>query len=354
MSILEDYDHDVEDNFAEIVEAEKEVTQLVTTYDFIRTNGVELSTVAALQSGGMLSSMTFSAIALEYLSDQKVNAGIALEGLAETLKTKVTAWSAKILKFVTSTAGKIKEKIAGLLDKLKTDSTKAKEALSKQSGLVKTKIKAHPYKSIAAGLLAVAAVIGILIFSAQAIPGLKSIPACQALNTKLVSMIKQIKWPFGAITAVVKENGKKIALGIAAFGLATVATIGTLGWTSSSVDSSRKLADASGSKFNTVWEVLKSHTKRAATNTGTIIKGLYQGTVTGAKMAAYDQADGSTASKVVRGIFGGAVGFIAVAITSIVYVLYRLIEAIIVGTFKALAMTFRAIMYADKQEEDYI
>ena len=252
---------DVEEEIQGVESLGNEIEHLANLAYAIETYGISPALMQFADRDGLLSSTFIQIPATEsmlgaYRPDSPTST-TALEGLTLALESKVSEWAAKAGGAAKSMAvkagGLIKRAIVGAANLAKWVGSKTWDA-AKATGRT---IKAHPYKTIAIVLAAIAAVAGVIAlcwtFPTQA-------SAVGAWFGKIKSACAAIKWPFGKVEVeMLKISGpsdaingtfKWVAPEAADSGIISsqvVGKIGALGWTrNAAVSAARSLGSVLG------------------------------------------------------------------------------------------------------------
>lgn len=244
LAILEEIENDV----FMIEQDSREISMIADSIVAIESFGINPSAIAILQTTGLLSGTVLDAVGVEslgYAGPKDDQTMIALEALEAKAEEKSAGWSAKIMSMAKSVGSKIMSVLGGIWEKI-TGSVKAIGSYTwdkaKVAGAV---VKAHPYKTILAVVVAIAAVAGITVFISSGLPALAASSKAGGVVNKFVkfgetvaSKVNAIKWPFGKVAAEATDKGKLLltysegAKGVAWANVAPEATtLGKLGWT---------------------------------------------------------------------------------------------------------------------------
>lgn len=318
----------------------------------ISTHGVSKSSFLIMKSANLLTSTSLDFVSLESL-DSSHNE-IALESLLDKAKEKIATWSAKVLSFTKSAQLKITNLFNPLLNKLKEYSKKVIDKVFSKADGAKKYVKAHPYKTIAAAILAVLAVIGVGQFIIRGFPLFRNASRIPQFMSTVGRMISKIKYPLGKIATSYSKGGTVLKVTIASGGFITGAgTIAALGWTKDKV--ANLYREYSQIKVNS--ETLTSGSsnliKNVATDGIAFVKGVYQGSMKGFDSGYYAAADEGGVRQVGSSVVGMTITTFAVIAASAAYIVYKLITGVVIGTLKVICITLNALLGSkDSQDDD--
>lgn len=364
MSIAEERSQDdaallaLDDDFLELDQLGTEVLQLGNTAHAIETFGLNPAAVEIMSATGLLSGTSLNAIALE-----SVNDNMALESILDSLKDKMTTWSAKVLNLFSETGGKVLTTLKGLWTRLKASTEVVKKKVFDTTDKAQRYAKAHPYKTLAAALTAAVAVTGIVAFAARGLPSYRNAKELPRFMEKLVEMIGKIRWPFGPVVPKLINGGKKIAVtAAAATAAAGVATIAKLGWSRMNVESLDHTFDKIYDGIVDGWKHSQEKTVRVLKDGWTIAKGMYRGITMGASVGYNSGIEGphermtnaENAKHMLDGVGGILLATFAVGVVSVGYVLYHLVRTIVCGAFRLVNATMNALSNSSPANEQYI
>lgn len=351
----------VEQDDSDIEMLNTEMLQLLNAGVAVESFGFNPTAAAIMQTTGLLDGTALQSLGLESISvssGDDAESMMALEALGEKMKEKAAQWGAKILSVVKNSGEKILgaltplfDKIGGLVSKM---SAKAWDK-TKTAGAV---ARAHPYTTIAAVIAAIAATAGIVAFVASGAPAAGAkVEVLKSMLNAVKDRITGIKFPGGKITAALSKGGDRLILGFEkAAGVAKEAALSTLGWTQPAIKAINGQLDRAWGAVKMSWNALSTRTTKIATSvidtSGQVVMGGIGTGVAAANMA------GGTAVKVlpatkaggfVAKMVGNQVGFAAgsayiMSIVGIVAAMFRLTRFVVVGGFRMIAGTFRALM----------
>lgn len=376
MDMVPDMDRDldtVEDEAEEIEALDMEMSQLMQAGMAIEQFGINPTALAIGQATGLFNSTALESLGLESIqfhSGKDAESHMALEAIADKIKEKAAKWSAKILSVAKGAGEKILKALGALWDKIEGSvkflASKSWDA-AKAAGRT---VKAHPIKTVLAMIAAVAAVAAIVAFAGAGMPALGAQgEAMMKFAKELAGKITKIKLPFGKVAASVKDSGQLLfeynpgeALGSAAQYASKAETVSKLGWTKSAVSSVASQLTKAWTALKTGWGALSARAVKVATST----KDLASGTATLARgggkfYGAIGKEIGKGAANAV-GVTGKAadaaskVGSFVFSsiywsmIVNFVHVLFILTRSVVMGAFRLVSATLRALMGAGKVE----
>lgn len=293
MAILEEVENDV----VAIEQYGREMSMIADSIVAIESFGINPSAVAILQTTGLLSDTVLEAVGVEslgYAGPKDDQTMIALEALEAKGNDKAASWSAKILSMAKSVGSKIMSVLGGIWEKI-TGAVKAIGGYTwdkaKVAGAV---VKAHPYKTIMAVVVAIAAVAGITVFISGGLPALMASTKAGAAYDKYVkfgetvaSKVNAIKWPFGKVAAEAAEKTGKLTLEVATSGAAPEAmTLAKTGWTQTVVKGVESSLGRAWAGIKTSAETLGASAAKAGASTTGAVKDF-----TGAGVSAFTKTN---------------------------------------------------------------
>lgn len=238
----EDDDVNVDQLMQEIENDTLVMSQMSDSYAAIESFGITPTSGAIMQTMGWLDSTALSSIGLEaFQSDgpDSPETAMALEALGETLKAKAAAWGAKIMSVANAVGGKIfagmktvYNTVTGGIAKLASGTWDVTKAAGRT-------IKAHPYKTILAAVVAIGAVAAVAAYVSGGLPmpG-ASLEAVKTFGKGLVEKINKIKPAFGSVKATLNAATGKVQLHLGmASSAAKAQAFKGLGWTQAMVKS---------------------------------------------------------------------------------------------------------------------
>jgi ElaB/YqjD/DUF883 family membrane-anchored ribosome-binding protein len=326
--------------------------QSLDCIDSVKRYGINPTAAHMLRSAGLLSTTSPEAIAalesLSYHDGDAAETAIACESLWETIKTKVTQWSSKVLNFFSGAKSKLTDRLHTLFDRLKAAGQKARAMLADGTAAATKQVKAHPYKTVALVVAAAVAALGIGAWAIGALPAFGEAASLTTFMSTLAGKVSAIKWPFGKIVATLTKSKLRIGLTIAAVGAAgAAAAIPVLGWNKMSageivndadrlvrggVDIAGKLVSKAGSAVKAGWMAVR----RGA---HAIVQSGHQG---------YHQNEGLSEQRRMR--YAGVnmtITTFGVVVAGVGYLLFKLFNTIVVGGLKLMYQTLRALTRAD-------
>lgn len=365
MSILEDYDHDSEDAFAEITSLEEEMIKIFSITHQIDTHGLDQTSTQLLGITGLLSSVSLEAIALESNTDE-IRAQIAVESLIDTLKEKAASWSSKILDFFSSTGTNFFSGLGNILSSIKDKFSRAKESLGQSISNGLEYAKVHPVESVIKAIGACAATISILIFAGRMLPVLRHVTKLLPLAKSIIKMINGIKWPFGPIKAFLSKNSRRIVLdGGAVIGAGALVKLAHVGWTSSSANEIEHGLERVYHDTERAWNTFKPKIITGVNETVAFSKTVASATKQGTQIgydALYNEREEPKefserslllgTARLGTAVIGGSVMFFVTMTTSILYALFKLMRIVIGGTFRLGASCADGLL--NPKSKDYV
>lgn len=343
-SIIEDIESDEQ----EIEELEQQMRQMVDASTAIEMFGVNPTAIAIMQTTGLLNGTALESIGLESFSVHSPSddeSKMALESLGEKIKEKSAQWSAKILSVVKNAGSKILGVLKPLWDKIQSVVTKLGSVAWDATKTAGRAIKAHPYKTIAAVVASIAVVAGVVAFAGGNFPAMGvKMPAFESFGAKLVEMIKKIKNPFTKVNATFV--GGKLKVGFEAIKGTSATVVNTVtakaaGWSQTVV----KVVGGQASRaYATTKDAFGALVARGGKLAGPTVNTVFMG--------QYGASQGVRATLAARGVsdsvanFAGVVAggaFISGLISTVVS-LIKIAYAVIVGGFRVIAYTFRALL----------
>lgn len=350
--ISTDYDLDYDDpNDVTVVDVDKveiELDQLLEAACAVETYGIDPSSFGALKATNLLAGTSLMALACEAFGTHgpdDAETELALEGLGENIQKKTAEWSAKILAFAKNSAEKVVKVITDSWVKIADIGKGLLSSAWDKAKAAGTVIRAHPYKTIFAMLVAAVAVAAVAAAVASGMPGsYANETALQSFMYKVKDSIAKIKLPFGKIDPKVVEgtfsHGKKFKLecAIDMSGAAEHASEAAdkLGWTQSAIR-------AVGSKLSEIATSLKSSVVGVSRK---IIDAAKAVNKIGGEMPK--KIGDKVAAKTGSGILGWAAQQIVnkaymTALWSVVGVLYNMIKTIVLKAYKMVQETFTSL-----------
>lgn len=260
-SILEDYDHDAiepmtEDELnttaLEVDELEQRIGQLFSVSRSIGNFGLTPTAKLLLGTTGLISANDVGLESSDSLVD--LDQELALETLNQKIKETAAKWAGKIMQIAKSGADAILSALSPIYTAV---AAKVKTVVAKAGDLVMGGVayaKAHPYKTILAALGAVAATVAIVSFVGSGLPALGATNAAmKSFMTKLGTMFRGVRMPYGKITTRVVMNGEVIMAEVIPAESMVVgsSSIGALGWTKSAIT-------AVSHQLGSVWTALST------------------------------------------------------------------------------------------------
>jgi ElaB/YqjD/DUF883 family membrane-anchored ribosome-binding protein len=242
---------------ADITHLQDELGQMMNSLVALETYGSNPASLQLLRNAGWLAGTSMDAIALESFSHDTpdgVESAMATEALASTIAATLDRWSARILSFVKNMLGKVTDMFSSLWTKI---STLGQQLTSKAWDATKAAgrtIKAHPYATVMAALVAAAAVTGVVSYVVTGTPVPRAgQEAMKAFLSKVKTMVGAIKSPFCSVSADLVKDGNGIVYDMDKVeALAKLNnTPAKLGWTQSAVKSVLN-------KAGMIWSELKT------------------------------------------------------------------------------------------------
>jgi hypothetical protein len=241
-------DREIDNDSNDIEMLSMEIEQLSQTSIAIESYGMGPSTAAVMQITGLLNGTALESVGLESFSAPvpgDAESMMALEALGEKIKEKAASFAAKIVNVVKAGGQKILAIITSVWNKVQSLVTTLASKTWDAAKSVGQTIKAHPYKTIAGVVAAIAAVAAIVVYCGGAPAMSANINVVKAFMTKLASDIStKVKWAGGSVKATLNEAGTKIMLAV---GDAKVAVKGAASTASSTVSNAASSA-AKGAK----------------------------------------------------------------------------------------------------------
>lgn len=357
-----------EEDFEDIREIEKEVSQLVGAFSAIESFGINPTAVSILKTSGLLSEASKNAIALESMgfhTSQEPESQMALESLLDTIKEKMASWSSKILSMIKDTGSKLMKTISGLWDRLKELTKTVKEKAFDKIEKSKNIVKAHPARTIAAVATAALTVVTILTFTARGLPTPSKAKELPEFLTKVSEKINKIQWPFGKIASKISNNKRLTVSIVGATGAVTAATIAKLGWTKSIIDTTSNMFDKVGNQIRSVWPDVQEKSINATRDIWTITKGMVVGGVEGARtgwnVTGSIDTPGSTEGQILNtgvkasgAVIGATFTMFSVGVASLFYTLFKLLQIVVVGGFRLICSTYNHLLQSTPLSQRYI
>lgn len=315
----------------------------------LQTHGMSRTTFSILKGLGLLTSV--SSIALESLNDD--DTPVAIESLIDDVKTKLSKWSAKVVSFVTSTKDKFIDMFDSLMDKLKGSTNKAVSHFSENKDNAKKYVKAHPYKTIAVGLLAAAAALAVGAFVFKAFPMFSQAVKIPKFIQTVGTMISKIKYPFGKIAVAYSNGGTKMKVAIAAGGAAaTMGTIGGLGWTKDKITEIYRDYSKTQINADTITKGSLEITKNIVKGTGTAVAKTVQGGASSFSQGYHFGTETKEPVRVLNGTVAMSFTAFSVIVASAMYAVWKLISGVVIGALKVTCVTIHALSNPKDSDDD--
>ena len=233
-----------------------ELDQLLGAVVAVESFGMNPTAFGIMQSAGLLNGTSLNALAMEnfqYDKPEGDESEMVVEALVGKIKEKAAQWSAKILTVIKNAADKILNVIGGLWTKV-SDLTKTLTSKAwDKTKAVGTVIKAHPYKTVMAAVIAAAAVGAFIMwFGNHAQPDMNENQLQAWVNTAK-QLLGPCGSPLGRMELTETVRGSKLSyVWHAGEETVTVAkTASELSWSSSAVK-------AMSGQLGKAWSSLKS------------------------------------------------------------------------------------------------
>ena len=334
---------------ADIENLEAELNLIAQSAFAIESYGVNPTAIHIMRSYGLLEGTSISSLGLEafgYEAPDHPESQMALEALGEKMKEKAAQWSAKIVSASKNIGEKAMGVLTGLWDKITASSTKLASAAwdkAKEAGKV---VKAHPYKTILAVILAIGAAAAAVVFGAQYLPALSSKQAAVTKFTSdMVAKINGINWPFGSIKASVAEGGAKFAVQIKNAGsTAKAVALNKLDWTATMVKSAQGQI---GRAWTTTKQGVSAFGAKAAKFGESIKDGAqFAKDAVGASSLVVSAKAAKVTGSVKAGVAAGGLWGMAVVngIISTVVSMAKLVYGVIANGLRIISSTFSALV----------
>jgi len=267
MTIMEEVESDV----IAIEQYGRDMAMIADSIVAIESFGINPSAIAILQTTGLLTDTVLEAVGVEslgYAGPKDDQTLIALEALEAKGDDKAASWSAKIMSMAKSVGSKIMSVLGSIWEKI-TGTVKAIGGYTwdkaKAAGAV---VKAHPYKTILAVVVAIAAVAGITVFISGGLPALAASTKTGDMANKAIKFgqtvaakVNSIKWPFGKVAAEAAEKTGKLSLTVTSnMAAPEAAALGKMGWTSTVVKGVESTLGRAWGSIKTGAEALGSST----------------------------------------------------------------------------------------------
>lgn len=343
----------IDQDILESTHLEDEIILQNNLINTISTNGLSKTAFSILINSSLLSNTSSLSIALESFDESSDI--VAIESLAEKVKDNVAKWAAKALSFAKSSKDKIMSVFEDLYDKLKSRTKQVSSKVFDSAAESKKYAKAHPYKTISLAIAAAIAALAVGTLVINGFPVFKNAIKIPQFMKTVGSAIAKIKYPLGKITTAYKQGGTVIKLAIATGGVvAGIGTIAGLGWTKDKVVSTYN--EYSKIKLNTETIVNGSTSllKRTANAGIAFVKGIGSGISHGFNQGYYAGTDTPEPVRVLNGTLAMTFTTFCVLAASAVYLVYKLITGIVIGTLKVLCITLNALLGAKESEDEFL
>lgn len=366
--VMEDDEAGMESMFASIDANEQEIELLDTEMRMLTDSALAIeqfgfnpTTAAIMQTTGLLNGTALESLGLESIT---VSAGdsaesqLALESVLGKIAEKTTQWAAKILHVakmsgegVISVLTPLWKKISGMVSAIGEkawDKTKAAGAV----------VAAHPYATIASVIASAAAVAGLVAFVASGAPapGAKLDVFKSFVNT-VRDHLGRIKFPGGKLVAKISESGTKIMVVFEkSKDVVKGAALSSLGWSQTAVKAMSGQLNRAWDALQQSWTALGTRSMKLVRGAGDLTKEVFVGAefvgvaggVAGKELAskvvgtskagrAVSTVAGYAASRIVTSAYFGA-------IISLIGLMFRITKYVVVGGFRMIASTLKAIM----------
>jgi ElaB/YqjD/DUF883 family membrane-anchored ribosome-binding protein len=353
---------EIDDEHSQIMDEVELIRQMSETTLAIESHGIDIGTISIMRASNLLVGTSFDAIAVESLNVHTNNSEakeLAVESLNDTIKEKETKLSARVIKTIKETGGKVLRALNPIFSKLsnlaKTITSKTWDA-TKATGRA---IKAHPYKTIVAVIASILAVGGIIVYVGGNLPLPDSTKAqLDSFKSHISDMVNKIDWPFTKTTtsfptqAVNRSryvmatgdtemfiNGKWMSSGeaISNLNVGKGNSAHKLGWNSTTTNAVKSGIDKCWSQVKQGFGALE-HRAYEYTRKGW---GMFE---KGMMETIPNKVYEATGSRQAAGFAQGFSGFVVfITVSRILWALYRLVKKIIVGGLRIIGNTLKAI-----------
>lgn len=303
--------------------------------------GINPTAVTLLSAKGLLLNTCLDGVAIEHISfdgPNGIETQLALEAINDNQQSVAAVWSAKILGFLKTVGGKLLSVLSGMMNKIGELLKKAGSSLKDKAGDGVRYVKAHPVKVIVGLIASIAAVAGIMIYSASNLAGAaQTRQAMEAFTAKFKQMTDKIPWPFGK-PKVSGESVKDFRIDVVFPPRNTVQgiPIDKLGW-------NQQAARAIGRQFDAASKTVKTGFTTFGAKTYEAVKKYSRAGVGMVNQSVGAVAD-LTGSKVIAGGAAFAVGAILFRLgVSLVYAVYRLLRKVVIGALHLIWNTLKAV-----------
>jgi hypothetical protein len=345
-------------------EMASQMTMLVDSSIAIESFGFNPTAAAILQTTGLLNGTALESLALESLSfsaGKSAESQMALEAIGEKIKDTSAKWSAKVLSVAAGAGDKIMSVLTPLWDKVSGLVSKLASASWDKAKAAGATVKAHPYATVGAVIASIAAVAGVIAFTAGGMPAMGAkVDVMKSFLGSIVERVNKVKFPFGKFKASVSDNGMKLLTSVdgpkGVFNVADTKTISELGWTQKAVAAMKTQLDRAWAALKPSLSALSARASKVAGGAlgaaGDVYKGadtiekVAMGSTFNAAKKVFGKSAGGTMAAGVAGIYVGtvAVGAYIMAIVGVITGLFKIARYIVVGGLRLIASTLRAIM----------
>ena len=169
------------------VNMSQELDRVFATMSVIQQYGTDKSSTAVLTKSNLL-----TGISLEAYVDSVIPSEIALEALGANGKEKAAKYSAKILETFKATGAKILESLRPIFTSI---TETVKELSHKAWTNTKAVVKAHPLKTVMAGLAVLGSIVGVLTYVGKNVPTTGDLSKTQSFAKSVYDLMSKIEFP---------------------------------------------------------------------------------------------------------------------------------------------------------------
>lgn len=350
---------DADEQEIELLDAE--LRMLTDSAIAIEQFGFNPTTAAIMQTTGLLNGTALESLGLESITvsdGESAESQLALESVLGKIAEKTTQWAAKILHVAKMSGEGVLSVLTPLWNKISGMVTSIGEKAWDKTKAAGAVVAAHPYATIASVIASAAAVAGLVAFVASGAPAVGAkLDVLKSFVSTVREHLGRIKFPGGKLVAKLSESGTKIMVTFEKSKDAVKsAALSSLGWSQTAVK-------AMSSQLNRAWDALQQSWKALGTRSMKLVRGAGELTkevfVGGAAVGVVGASAGkqlatkvvgtSKAGRTVSAVAGYAASRVVTsayfgAIISLIGLMFRVTKYVVVGGFRMIAATLKAIM----------
>lgn len=349
---------DADEQEIELLDAE--LRMLTDSAMAIEQFGFNPTTAAIMQTTGLLNGTALESLGLESITvstGDSAESQMALESVLDKIAEKTTQWAAKILHVAKMSGEGVLSVLTPLWNKISGMVTSIGEKAWDKTKAAGAVVAAHPYATIASVIASAAAVAGLVAFVASGAPAVGAkLDVLKSFVNTVREHLGRIKFPGGKLVAKLSEGGTKIMVVFEKSKDAMKsAALSSLGWSQTAVKAMSGQLNRAWDALQQSWKSLGARSMKLVRTAGDVTKEVFVGggTVGVAGFSAGKQlatkvvgaskvgqrvstVAGYAASRVVTSAYIGA-------IASLIGLMFRVTKYVVVGGFRMIAATLKAI-----------